>query len=262
MSDADLLEVMDALPLSIMQDVPGVARRIDVPGVMGFRSDVIPSPYVNLVGRARAAANTIDDTIQRVLETFEGLPFSWIVGPLSAPRELVQKLEQKGLLYYDHPMRGMVLDDLAMPMPTNSGVEVVRVSPQDALQYASELASCFGMGMTPEAMQYLFIGYRDTQVYLAFSDRTATPIGFATLTTLSPRLVLLGGAAVSEAWRGHHVYKTLVKKRLSDARQFGATTALIQAVADTAAPICRRLGFRDICNFNVYEGHVEWFEPV
>lgn len=257
MSDDELLEVMDALPLSIMQEWPGVTYPVEVARVTGFRSDVIPSPYVNLVGRTRANSDTIEETIDRVYQAYDGMPFGWIIGPLSTPPDLRRNLEHQGMVYYDHPMQGMALDDLTLPVPANSAIRVTRVTPREAVRHAEHLASCFGMGMTPEAVQYMFLGYRDTQVYLAFSDADAVPVGFATLTAVSSEVVLLGGAAVSEAWRGQHVYKTLVKNRLEDARRMGATTAVIQAVADTAAPICQGLGFREICQFDVYLGHLE-----
>ncbi len=47
-------------------------------------------------------------------------------------------------------------------------------------------------------------------------------IGFSRMAYVTDDVVLLGGSAVSEAWRGRGIYKTLVAARLRLARQAGA----------------------------------------
>ena len=93
-------------------------------------------------------------------------------------------------------------------------------------------------------------------IYLVYPKNGQDPVEFSVLTRVTPEIVLLGGSAVSEAWRGKRIYKALVQKRLQDARAAGATKAFIQAVEETSAPICEKLGFRDICRFQFYIGNV------
>jgi hypothetical protein len=44
-----------------------------------------------------------------------------------------------------------------------------------------------------------------------------------------------------------------VAHRLADARTFGAEAAVIQAVRNTSAPICERLGFVELGGFEFFE---------
>jgi hypothetical protein len=57
--------------------------------------------------------------------------------------------------------------------------------------------------------------------------------------------------------RGHGVYSALVKRRLADARADGREAAVIQADRDTSAPICAKLGFRELCSMEVFA----WMPP-
>jgi predicted GNAT family acetyltransferase len=52
--------------------------------------------------------------------------------------------------------------------------------------------------------------------------------------------------------RGRGIYSALVAKRLADARADGRSAAVIQAVRSTSAPICAKLGFREVCALEFY----------
>ena len=80
-----------------------------------------------------------------------------------------------------------------------------------------------------------------------------TPVAWSYLVYV-PRtpIVLLGGAATLSEVRGHGLYSALVKQRLDDARADGREAAVIQADRDTSAPICAKLGFRELCSLEVF----------
>jgi hypothetical protein len=88
--------------------------------------------------------------------------------------------------------------------------------------------------------------------YFAYLDG-ASPVAWSYLVYLagSP-IVLLGGAATLAEARGKGIYSALVKRRLADARGDGREAAVIQADRDTSAPICAKLGFRELCSLEVY----------
>ena len=65
-------------------------------------------------------------------------------------------------------------------------------------------------------------------------------------------IVLLGGAATVPEARGHGAYTALVKRRLDDARADGREAAIIQADRNTSAPICAKLGFKELCSLELY----------
>ena len=56
--------------------------------------------------------------------------------------------------------------------------------------------------------------------------------------------------------RGRGGYRALTAARLEDARQAGGAAVLVSAVADTSAPICRKLGFEPVCRLQDYLGNV------
>jgi GNAT superfamily N-acetyltransferase len=87
--------------------------------------------------------------------------------------------------------------------------------------------------------------------YFAYLSGDA-PVAWSYLVYLpgSP-VVLLGGAATLPESRGKGIYSALVKRRLDDARADGREAAVIQADRDTSAPICARLGFRELCSLEV-----------
>jgi hypothetical protein len=93
--------------------------------------------------------------------------------------------------------------------------------------------------------------------YFAYLDGDA-PIAWSYLVNIpDSKFVLLGGAATVPEARAHGVYSALVKRRLADARADGREAAVIQADRDTSAPICAKLGFRELCSMEVFA----WMPP-
>jgi hypothetical protein len=52
--------------------------------------------------------------------------------------------------------------------------------------------------------------------------------------------------------RGKGVFTSLVARRLADGRASGDRAAAIQAMRATSAPICARLGFRELCPLELW----------
>nr|WP_243239746.1 GNAT family N-acetyltransferase [Sulfobacillus harzensis] len=110
------------------------------------------------------------------------------------------------------------------------------------------------MGISTDALNVVALGSRG-DLFIVQPKGSDEVIGFSRLAYVTPDVVLLGGSAVSEGWRGRGIYKTLVAARLRLARQAGAKAALVQAVEDTSAPICRRMGFREVAEYGFYLGN-------
>jgi GNAT superfamily N-acetyltransferase len=89
--------------------------------------------------------------------------------------------------------------------------------------------------------------------YFGYLDGDSSPVAWSYLAYLpdSPT-VLLGGAATLEAHRGQGLYTALVARRIADARADGRTAAIIQADRRTSAPICAKLGFREVCGMEIF----------
>lgn len=252
-SDAELIEAIGS-SLHMYPPVPGLAEDLGVPGVRG-RVTTLSSPLLNLVGSARLDEETADATILRVTQRFarEHKAYGWVVDPLTTPRDLPTRLETAGLQPIAQ-LAGMVLTDLATPIAAAPAVHVREVTPAEMERDAAMMGRAYGMPVPAAAMFAKLMGFPPirTRAYFAYLDGPE-PIAWSYLVYLpdSP-IVLLGGAATVPEARGKGTYTALVKQRLDDARADGRTAAIIQADRDTSAPICAKLGFRELCSLTVF----------
>ena len=225
-------------------------------GVRG-RATPISTPYTNLVGVDGTGAEIADETIDRVIGTFRqrNQMCGWLIGPRTST-ELPEQLEAKGFSKAEE-FAGLALTNLERPEAAHDGITVREAGSEDEQQFASLLTAAFGL--PPEMVTYLcrVLYFAETEIsarnYFAFRHGVDEPIGVAsTIGDPNAPIVILGGSAVLEAHRGNGVYKALVDRRLADAKAEGIEAVVIQAVRSTSAPICRTLGFEEICGQSLY----------
>jgi len=256
-----LIRKIDELCGAVGIDVylKGVIWNVSLPEVKA-RVSAIPSPVLNLVGMADFTKQNVSGGIQTVTDYYrkEGKTFGWLVGQSSRPVNLGERLLAAGFTRVEEEsMAGMVLQDLYHPIPQNPDIRVEQVSIAEWDSNVSMMAKAYGFGMTEETVGGIIrffesMGER-TQPYLAYATDSDEPISFsASYYDEGGEVVLLGGAATIEAYRGKGVYSSMVAKRLEDARQKGFTTAVIQAVKGTSAPICAKLGFEAVSEIDFY----------
>jgi predicted GNAT family acetyltransferase len=90
-------------------------------------------------------------------------------------------------------------------------------------------------------------------VYLAFLEEIDEPVACSLMFHVPDQpIVMMSGAATLQEHRGKGIYTSFVARRLADARKQGAEAAAILAVRATSAPICRKLGFKEICGLEFY----------
>ncbi len=65
-------------------------------------------------------------------------------------------------------------------------------------------------------------------------------------------IAVMQGAATLTEHRGQGIYTAMMAKRLADARAMGKDTAVLQGDRKTSAPICVKLGFKDVCSIDYY----------
>ncbi len=253
-AERDLIEAIETT-LHLYPPVPGVADDLAIPGVRG-RITPLSHPLANLVGLARLDEETADATILRVTQRFarEHKAFGWVVGPGTTPVDLAARLDRAEVRRVSR-LAGMALTDLDEPIDVDAGVRIEEVAPVEAAAESDMMARAYGM---PTEVNDLFAklvgaspGIR-ARGYFAYLD-APRPIAWSYLVYV-PRspIVLLGGAATVPEARGRGVYTALVKRRLDDARADGREAAVIQADRDTSAPICARLGFRELCSLELF----------
>ena len=193
--------------------------------------------------------------IEKVRQRYGDLAFGWLTGPSTRPVDLPARLEAAGLQHADS-IAGMALTDLAQPIDVNPKARVREVTWQHAIANSDVMARAYGL---PTDVMRLF-----NEIVAMSADRVKarayvtsldddTIVAWAWLIYLpdSPT-VLLGGAATLEEYRGHGLYTALVARRLADARADGRTAAIIQGDRLTSAPICAKLGFREICGLEIF----------
>ena len=253
--DALILAIESSL--QVYPPVSGLSEDLGVKGVRGRVSD-LSHPLANLVGMADIAPDAVDATLKMVRNRYSGgrKAYGWVTGPLTRPHDLGQRLVTSGLVKEDE-MAGMVLTDLAVPIAVDPKIEIREATLHEAQEASAMMARAYDM---PEEVARFFnvlLAMTDGKVknrgYFAYVDGGTEPVAWSYLVYLpdSP-IVLLGGAATVPEHRGRGIYSALVAKRLADARADGRRAAVIQAVRATSAPICAKLGFREVCGLEFY----------
>jgi hypothetical protein len=187
-----------------------------------------------------------------------GRVMDWAVGPTSSPPDLRDRLVRDGLGREDsQAMWGIVMEDIARPLAAPATVRVER-TPWDAIDpHEDMMARSFGFGMTPEDMRavnrfYMAFG-EAAEVCLAYVEGRPDPVGWSeTLYHPDGRVMLLGGSATLDEFRHRGIYTAMVAARLRAGAAHGCSTAVIQPVNITSAPVCERLGFRSVCELDLY----------
>lgn len=255
-TQADLLSAVE----TSLHLVPTLAGKIDPVPFEGVRGRVTPAshPMANLVGAARLTPSNADATIARVRHFFasQGKVFGWMTGPITTPPDLGARLAAAGLEKVED-IAGMAITDLSTPIKTNPDVRVLEATAERWLAATEMMAEAYGMPLDVARLFNEAFASGGDQVtsrgYLAYVGGSDKPVAYSNLVFIpDTKIVLLGGAATLPAHRGQGAYRSLVARRLADARARGAEAAVIQAVRSTSAPICAQLGLREICSMELF----------
>jgi GNAT superfamily N-acetyltransferase len=249
-----LVEAIEST-LFIYPAVHGLVQELGIPGLRG-RITKVSHPVANLCGDARFSERESDTMIEKVRQRYAELAFGWVTGPSTRPADLPRRLEEAGLAHADS-LSGMALTDLATPIPANPRVRIEETSMRDLLVETEMMARAYGMPIeVMRVFNELLAAIADrvkSRGYFGYVDGNDKPVAWSFLVYLpdSPT-VLLGGAATLDEHRGQGLYSALVARRLADARADRRTAAVIQADRRTSAPICAKLGFREICGLELF----------
>jgi GNAT superfamily N-acetyltransferase len=253
-AERDLVDAIEST-LFIYPSVPGLSQDLGIPGLRGRLTKVSHS-LANLCGDARFSEREADSLIAKVKHRYGDLAFGWITGPSTRPVDLPARLEAAGFHNVDS-IAGMALTDLALPIEVSPRARVREVSWQVAVENSELMARAYGL---PTEVMRVF-----NEIIAATSDRIKARAYVASLDdddaiaawsslvyVPNSSTVVLGGAATLKAYRGQGLYTALVARRLADARADGRTAAVIQGDRRTSAPICAKLGFRELCGLEFY----------
>jgi hypothetical protein len=203
----------------------------------------------NTVQRQRLRADEIDDAIAEVRSLLRERgreKTQWEVGSSAEPRDLVERLLDRGLIPDKDPY-AVALVLTREPPPPRPEIVARRVETLD--EYAAAKAVQWEAFDTPadeieEMREKLPEWWRETinVMHAAWLDGEIVAAGTAARTEHG--LLLYGGATLAQA-RGRGAYRALLHARWQEAVRNG-TPALITQGGSMSRPILERLGFERI----------------
>lgn len=241
-----------------MFEFPEVPGRWELPTFPGLRAHATPDvshPIGNLVGVSTLTKENADAVISQVLDFFAKRRHvvGWWLNPSSTPFDLVSRIEAAGFSRVIE-QAGLVLTDIQHNIRCNPAVTVRKATSMDR----DDVVRLYTVGYPlPEQLAAIYCDLLlliDSGIhYLAFLDGVEAPVSVSSM--FSPpnsTIAVMQGAATLNKYRGHGIYTAMMAKRLADAHVAGKDTAVLQADRKTSAPICTKLGFKELCSIDFY----------
>lgn len=224
-------------------------RQIITPG--------LPVPEANIISRSILHP---DHAVTKVMETIKyyserKLPMWWVVGPSSRPENLSELLLQCGM-QVDHEALGLAIAT-SKKLELPSSVHDVQVRPVDQSNL-DDYWTALGKSLTPSLADWgrrmLHGEFGNIHCFVGYIDNR--PAGGAAFHILDEQLdeqmaYLMSGFTLPE-FRKLGVYQSLLSYRLKQLRESRIPWAVTLAKVNTSAPICLKLGFEEICRFQIF----------
>ena len=237
--------------------VPPGLEYVDRPDLLMWRRNGPRSRqrWGNRVAYTRSTPDRVESLIDEALAFLGDRPFSWIAGASSAPRDISERIADRGLVDIgDGDLLTATLPIRGLRAATD--VKIVEVEDEAmariGLHLAHPDASVEEMSeQVAEMLLYLALPERRGGFLVALVDDQ--PAANAAYRYSSDgRTVYLNGAETAERFRRRGVYQSLVAYRTEAARQRGCRYAAIRARRDTSLPILMRRGFIDHGHLPIY----------
>jgi GNAT superfamily N-acetyltransferase len=242
---------------AMLPETEGLVSYLSIRGIHGHETR-LSHPMLNMITSTALTPANADAAIKLVRDHFaeQDKAFGWVIGPSTKPDDLGARLLSAGLTkLFD--AAGMTLTDLGVRFRVNPAVKIHEVTPQEVAVASETMAEAFPAPREVVHLMYEIL-FRDrqrlkTRIYLAFLEGSETPVACSSMGFIPGQpIVHLRGAATVKQHRGKGIYTSLLARRLNDARRDGAQAAVIQAIRTTSAPVCRRLGFNEVCSLEFY----------
>jgi GNAT superfamily N-acetyltransferase len=207
---------------------------------------------------AKLPAADADKCIADVLAWFgeRSVPWRWIVGPLSAPADLGERLVAAGMrAASDHPGMVLRLDRMRDEPASLPGLDVHEVLDDDDFDgWADVQRDTWGLtAESDEAWRkaHLRLGFgKGLQLrnYVAMLDGKA--LGGAAVFLAEGVAGIYNVAVVPEA-RGKGIGREVTLAALRDARDLGFSLSTLGS-SDLGLPVYLRIGYEEVCRIRVY----------
>ncbi len=210
----------------------------------------------NCVFRSRLAPPDAVLKIDRTIAFYKNMnvPFRWLVTPLSEPSNLKDLLLARGLsLHYEATaMLSSVNEQLKTYDPQ---ISVVQATLENIDIYVETFVRCWQLPheQVAEFKKDVIYGLKNGEgrflPYVAHWKNE--PVGTSALLNL-PSGAYLAAGTVDPKYRGLGIYKAMVAHRAQVAEGLGHDNLLIHAKKLTSAPICKKLGFEEVYEYQVF----------
>jgi hypothetical protein len=218
-------------------------------------------PGSNGVAGVRWSAAEADQKIEEIIAYHRerNIGFQWMVGPFDTPSDLRERLERHGLILAGDAatMAHTHLDRLDIPVNPQVEIEIMDGYNEESIDAMLHMMMvCFNMPAEEVARQRptwveRMRDPKERQVHTNYLARlNGQPAGFGRL-SLRGGLGYLSGGSVLPEFRGRHIYSTLLRRRLEDARAQGYHIVAIQA-EPLSRPIVARCGFKEYARTYIY----------
>ncbi|WP_408008584.1 GNAT family N-acetyltransferase [Pseudalkalibacillus sp. A8] len=240
------------------ESIPDNVEYVERPELMMYRTKGSSSILSNKVVKVKVESVEEFLALSREIEHFyDENPFSWWVGPDSAPEDLVLKVQSLGLEYED-TYYGLVKvvdrwEKVEMPYAVGSVVDE-----QDVRHFVDVAAKIWGYDdatketLVRQRLEYL----RDPKCrggFLIVMDGTRA-VGYAGYRfSTDGEAMYLAGTGVLAEYRKQGIYHALLSKRMELASSYGSNWLVTQARKGTSEPILRKLGFEDSGKYEVFK---------
>ena len=227
---------------------------LELPGLQGRATRGSQHPLFNIVGGARCDESGADPALAAARAFFaeRGELFGFTVGPLSQPADWRARLQAAGFTLAV-ATAGMIWTDWSTPIRANPAARVRRATREDipALRHVYGEGYPIPAPLVEPLLEWIWA--LGGQHYLAWLDGQEEPVTAANMYPYpGTKTLVLQGAATLPEYRGRGLYTSILAHRLAEAAHWRMEAAILQADRATSAPICARLGFREVAALDVY----------
>lgn len=266
LSDEGLMAAIEADLVAARVTDPEVPVEIhDEPdatwGIAGY-----PDPYRSTVASTRFAPADADRRIAEITAAFaaRGTGFLWWVAPFHTPIDLGNRLLDAGIRFEGTaPAMAMDLATLPRDEPLPPGLEIVPVRDKATLRaFIGVLADEMGLpeGVANPAARHHAALLEAIPPTLAAESVPSRYLGRLEGRAVATSRISIGGGvaglyavATLPDVRGRGFGRALTLAALDAGRALGYQIGVLQA-SDSGFPVYRRLGFRTMFDYAVYEG--------
>ena len=219
----------------------------------------IPAVMINNATRVRFAEERADDALDAIIEEAKArrVPMRWWLGPGTQPADIGERLEKRGFAHVQ--LAGMAIELSGMEAPrAESALRVERVRDSGMLEaWCRVLAGGFSVRQMAadgfgRAFAVVGLDAPDWSLYLAYLNGEAVA---ASSMYLGAGVAGIYNVATLPEARGKGVGSAVSYAPLRAAQEAGYQIGTLQA-SRLGYGVYRRLGFKEICTFNLYVGRL------